>query len=150
MDESGNPLVDSIARIDVPDDPRELAVRSLAVEGIAASLDEDRDIVFSLEGFQFVLRFYTDDPEFVQLVFPGFFRVESEDAMQRSWAFADRLNERVKGAKLFSTTGDESVSFSATVDFLVPDSRYVVPMLMRAAGALMDAVSGFYALQRFL
>lgn len=72
----------------------------LREEGYLPKLDADGDVVFKYEGKLFVVTTDDNDPQFLRVVMPNFWEIESERERQLALEAANRVNERIKVSKV--------------------------------------------------
>lgn len=77
-----------------------LCMDYLRNEGYVPRIDEDGDVVFKYEGKFFVVTTDNNDPQFLRVVMPNFWVVESEQEKRLAMEVANQVNERIKVSKV--------------------------------------------------
>lgn len=83
------------------------------------------DLVFKVEGRNYLLIADADDTDFVRLVFPNFWPLKSDEEFAAALQAMALVNARCKGAKLHTSSNNENVV--ATAEFLIPASEPRMP-----------------------
>ncbi|WP_250631038.1 hypothetical protein [Rhodoflexus caldus] len=77
-----------------------LCMDYLRSEGYVPRLDEEGDVVFKFEGKFFVVTTDDNDPQFLRVVMPNFWEIESEQEKRLALEVANQVNERIKVSKV--------------------------------------------------
>ena len=72
----------------------------LTHEGFRPTLAGPGDVRFKYEGGNYAVRWYADDEHFVAVVYPNFWRVQSDEELARCYRAASRAAEGTKIAKV--------------------------------------------------
>ncbi len=113
----------------------------LATEGYVPTIDEDGDIVFKMEGGNFIVMLSEDDPEYYRIAFPGFYDVPESDTARALMLIAcTSVTGKVKCAKVYPV-GD---TLWAKVEVFMPNVESLLPVLVRYARACRTAARYFY------
>ncbi len=84
------------------------------------SWDEDAstsDLIFKVEGRGYALIADADDTDFVRLMFPNFWSLDSDEEFAAALQAISIVNGRCKGAKVHATSNNDNII--ATVEFLI-------------------------------
>lgn len=73
----------------------------LLEEGYRPNRDEDGDIAFKVEGVSMYFSIADDDPGFVRLILPNFWKVEDLQEYERCLRVSNKLNSTYKAGKIF-------------------------------------------------
>jgi WD40 repeat protein len=111
----------------------------LAEEGFRPNLDKDGDIHFKYEGNHYYLLYSARDRQFVRMIYPNFWPIESDEERQRALAAANMITGQCKCCKVY--VSDEDVN--AAVELFVAEPSHAVAVLGRALGALQHGVKTF-------
>jgi len=111
----------------------------LAEEGFRPDIDKDGDIHFKAEGRHFFILNREKDRQFVQLLHPNFWSIESEEERQKVLVAANLTTGRCKCCKVFAA--DDNTS--AAVEMFVAEPGHAVAVLERALGSLQNGVKTF-------
>jgi WD40 repeat protein len=111
----------------------------LAGEGFRPEIDKDGDIHFKCEGKHYYVIAREKDRQFVQLLYPHFWSIESEEEAQRALVAANLTTSRCKCCKVF--VSDEQVH--AAIELFVAEPGHATAVLDRALGALQHGVNAF-------
>lgn len=111
----------------------------LRAEGFRPELDDAGDIVFKCEGRYYCVTVDEDDPLYFRLIFPSFWRIDSEP--ERHWArvAAAEVSAEFKVAKVYPQ--DDDMMAAAEVFLARPGDFAVV--FERCVSALQGAVRRF-------
>ncbi len=75
------------------------------------------DLVFKVEGGGYILIADADDNDFVRLMFPNFWPIESDEEFAAALQAISLVNARCKGAKIYASSKNDNII--ATVEFLI-------------------------------
>ena len=84
------------------------------------SWDEDAstsDLIFKVEGRGYALIADADDTDFVRLMFPNFWSLDSDEEFAAALQAISIVNGRCKGAKVHATSKNDNII--ATIEFLI-------------------------------
>jgi hypothetical protein len=79
-------------------------------EGYAPSIDNDGDVRFRYEGGTYYIIILEDDAEFIRVLYPNFWEIESNDELARAYKSASYVNRTTKIAKVFVNRNEDDVS----------------------------------------
>ena len=101
------------------------------------------DLIFKVEGRSYLLIADADDTDFVRLVFPNFWPLESDEEFAAALQAISIVNARCKGAKIHATSKNDNMAVS--VEFLVdPDNLHTTAKhFLRYVGMLNHAAQTF-------
>jgi hypothetical protein len=116
-----------------------LYVETLAEEGYRPKLDDDGDIVFKSEGRTLYIRMYPDDTEYMQLVLPNFWKIESEEEREMALIAANHATRVTKVAKVFVTKANTC----ASIEMFLPEPSLFGKILNRSVVALRNGAEHF-------
>ena len=112
----------------------------LASEGYVPTLDDDGDYIrFKKEGRSYYIAINESDPKFFQLIFPGFWDIESEAERQQALLACNAANLKTKVSKVYIPSG----SVWASVELFVEEPEKFRPVFKRALSALDAGVENF-------
>jgi len=111
----------------------------LKKEGYLPELDRDGDIVFKIEGRTYLVILDENDEPFFRLVFPNFWRIESEAERKQVEHAAMVATASTKVAKIFPV-GDNTWG---TIEMFAATPEAVLPVFKRSLSALNTAVMKF-------
>jgi hypothetical protein len=118
----------------------------LAAEGYRPQMDEDGDVIFKSEGLTFVIITEEEDEEYVSLVLPNFWSIESEEELARVLKAANEVNRSIKVVKIFVRKDGKNTWAAVEMFVKSPESFNLV--FERALRALKGAVARFAELMR--
>ncbi len=113
----------------------------LVEEGYRPEYDSDGDITFKKEGRVYVVLANKDDPIYIQLLFPAFWPIESDDERAKAMAAALHATAATKVAKVFLVGNGKNVSASFEM-FCTPAESFRTVMA-RAIRTLEAATGDF-------
>jgi hypothetical protein len=98
----------------------EIYVRAIEANGYSPRILDGDIIEFRRSGLYYYVSVEDREPEFVQLVLPAFWEIESENEQERAVRAASYASARAKGAKVYLSNEDE-MDVSVAVDLYLPD-----------------------------
>ncbi len=116
-----------------------LYMETLAEEGYRPKMDEDGDIVFKSEGKTLYIRMYPDDTEYLQLVLPNFWKIESEEERELANIAANYATRVTKVAKVFTTKANTC----ASIEMFLPVPEQFAKVINRCVCALRNGAEHF-------
>lgn len=114
-------------------------------EGYTPSIDSDGDVAFESDDLDFYIIVNDSDPEYFNLLFPGFYSIDTQEERQRAADAISVVNRTKKVAKIYMNTSETTVSAAAEVfvrepaDFKVTFTR-MFRNVLSAAYDFIDAV----------
>jgi hypothetical protein len=123
-----------------------LYMETLAEEGFRPKIDDDGDIVFKAEGRTLYIRLYPDDTEYLQLVLPNFWKIESDEERVCATIAANHATRVTKVAKVFVTKNNTC----ASIEMFLPVPELFVKILSRSVAALGNGAEHFIEKMREL
>jgi hypothetical protein len=108
-------------------------------EGYKPEVDSDGDVRFKKEGRTYVIIVDQDDEAFFTVVYPQFWKIESEDERRRVLTSCDHANNLSKVAKVFTVQDN----VWAATEMFVSAPEGFKPVFDRAMSALQNCVSNF-------
>jgi hypothetical protein len=99
-------------------------------QGYQADIDSDGDILFKAEGRSYYIIVNDTDLEYFEILFPGFWAIESDDEWVKAAAACSYVSRSIKVAKVFLTSNNDT---SIIVDVLLinpKDFSTVFPRMM--------------------
>jgi hypothetical protein len=130
------------ARAQAPSPREELQKRYvdfLKSEGYSPEVNSDGNVVFKYEGGRYLIILDPKDRNFFQLVFGGFWKIESDADRQKAMAAASQAMLRSKFAKIIVMKS----GIVATVEQYVKEPGEVSVFFRRAVGGLQYSVRAF-------
>lgn len=118
---------------------REKIQRWLEAEGFRPRLDDDGDLLFDFEGGHYCILSRSSDAEFVHLIYPNFWSIESEEERVRAIQAAHDATRDTKVAKIY-VHGD---AVHAAVETFHMDVGGFNQTLMRSLSAIRTARGKF-------
>jgi len=118
----------------------------LAEEGYRPYMDEDGDVVFKSEGLTYVIITEEEDEEFVSLVLPNFWSIDSEKELARALKAANEVNRSIKAVKVYVRKDGKNTIAAVEMFVKTPESFNLV--FERSLRALKGAVARFAELMR--
>lgn len=79
------------------------------------------DLIFKVEGRNYILIADADDTDFVRLVFPNFWPLESDEEFAAALQAISIVNGRCKGAKIHANSGNDNII--VTAEFLISSTE---------------------------
>ncbi|MDR2517013.1 MAG: YbjN domain-containing protein [Spirochaetaceae bacterium] len=116
-------------------------LKYLETEGFPAEIDEDGDILFRQEGRVYFIIVNDSDPAYFQILFPNFWRIESEADQQRAAAACSEVNRTTKIARVFLVSSGRNTSIIA--DVLLPSPKDFSAVFSRMMGTIATARGKF-------
>lgn len=111
----------------------------LAGEGYAPAADKDGDLVFKYEGGTYVLTLDDEDDEFVRVIYPNFWSIESEAERARVAEACLYATSNIKVAKVMPVRD----TVWATIEMFCASPEAATAVLIRCLSALHTAVQAF-------
>lgn len=111
----------------------------LREEGFRPSLDGDSDIVFKMEMQAFFVIIHENDLDYIQVVLPNFWSIESPEERERAVKASERATAQSKVAKVYLVRDNVWASF----EMFLPTPDSLKPVLPRALRALRGAARTF-------
>lgn len=111
----------------------------LADMGFRPEIDKDGDVKFYFEGGLYYILLAENDPEFMRLVFPNFWQIESDEEKMKVTIAAAFASADTKVAKVI-VVGD---NVWATVESFTETPEQFMGVFKRSMSALRTAVSTF-------
>ncbi len=113
----------------------------LAAEGYRPAIDGDRFVTFKHEGGFYYVHLDPEDPNYVRVVYPSFWRLAGQLDVQRAMAAANNATQSIKAAKVTVLPDESKVSASVELFIQAPEQfEAVLPMCL---SALQAAVATF-------
>lgn len=109
-------------------------------EGFRPSRDKDDDIYFKYQGMTVCIDSYADDSEFLRVMIPNIWSIDSEDERELALRSANDVNFRLKAVKIFVHSGDD---VHVSIEFFAPDPDAGIAVLHRCFSILYSAVNHF-------
>jgi len=113
----------------------------LTAEGYRPSVDGDRFVTFKHEGGFYYVQLDPTDPYYVQLAYPGFWKLAGQEDVRRALAAANSATRSIKAAKVFIKADESDVS--ASIELFVQTPEQFEAMLPRCLACLQSAVGRF-------
>ncbi|CAB3844754.1 MULTISPECIES: hypothetical protein [Achromobacter] len=79
------------------------------------------DLIFKVEGRNYILISDADDEDFARLVFPNFWPLDSDEEFAAALQAISLVNGRCKGVKVYASSKNDNIV--ATVEFLISASN---------------------------
>jgi hypothetical protein len=98
----------------------EIYARAIKANGYSTRILDGDIIEFRRSGLFYYVSIEDREPEFVQLVFPAFWEIESRDEQEQAVKAASYASARAKGAKVYLSNENE-MDVSVVVDLCLPD-----------------------------
>ena len=116
-----------------------LYMDTLAEEGFRPKIDEDGDIIFKSEGRSLYIRLYADDTEYMQLVMPNFWKIESDEERVCATIAANHATRVTKVTKVFVTKENTC----ASIEMFLPSPDLFAKVINRSVAALRNGAEHF-------
>jgi hypothetical protein len=129
--------VDRQSRVD-------LYMRYLQNEGHNPSIDEDGDILFSLEDIDFFVRVNERDPSFTMIVLPNIYAANTDAELEMAAAAAAYTNNATKVAKVFLVGPNDNVAYIAVEIYLENPNDFAV-LFSRFINDIYIALNQFFS-----
>jgi hypothetical protein len=113
----------------------------LADEGYRPAIDGDGDVTFKHEGRNYYISVDEDDTQFFRLIYPAFWKIESEEELELAIQTCIETTKMIKAAKFYLADNNSYVSASIEAFFSSPDE--VKKIFPRYIGCLQNAVTSF-------
>jgi hypothetical protein len=111
----------------------------LEAEGFRPDIDKDGDVHFKYEGKHYYILLREKDRQFVRIIHPQFWSIDSEEERQKALAAANLTTGRCKCCKVY--VSDENVD--AAIELFVAEPSHAVAVLNRSLCALQNGVNTF-------
>jgi hypothetical protein len=85
----------------------------LREEGYTPNIDEDGDVRFRYEGGTYYIIIMEDDPEYLRILYPNFWEIESDAELSRAYRAASTVNRTTKIAKIYINRNEGNISMVA-------------------------------------
>lgn len=112
----------------------------LAAEGYAPTANENL-LIFKKEGRTYVITADENDAPYFQLIFPGFWPIESDKERAKALAAANHATSSTKVAKIYVT--DDGKNMWGSVEMFFESPEQFKGVFNRALSALMAGVATF-------
>ena len=119
---------------------QQMYINYLKAEGFSPNVDSDGDVAFKYEGRTYYIIVYEDDPQFFSIIYPNFWKIESDDEQIQAVFSATEVTRRKKVVKVYLTTND-NVSISA--DILLKNPADFSAVFYRLMGQIVEARQDF-------
>ncbi len=116
-------------------------VKYLTDEGYRPKLDDDGDVLFKHEGGSYYLIAQADDPTFLQIFYPNFWKLEKPEDLEKAYRSASEVSRATKVTKVYVNGNKENVS--ASVELYIQKQEDLQHFLARALAAIRHAVREF-------
>jgi hypothetical protein len=117
----------------------EMYRKFLVEEGYSPEIDRDGDVVFKLEGKSYALLIDEKDDMFFNLIFPGFWSIDSEEERAKVIQAACAATGQTKVVKVYPVKNN---TWAAIEMFCFPPEGFK-PIFKRAVSALQAGVANF-------
>jgi hypothetical protein len=114
----------------------------LSSEGYRPSLDDDYTLTFKSEDKHYVLDRYQDDEQFIRLLAPNIWKIDSGKELVEAMFQANKASADTKSAKVFVLENQESVW--ASLEMFIADDQAFNAVFFRCLNALNSAVNRFH------
>jgi len=106
------------------------------------------DLIFKVEGRNYLLMTDADDVNFVRLVFPNFWPLESDEEFAAALQAISMVNSRCKGVKVHANGANDNIV--ATAEFLISaqDPKLESALFIRYIRMLNSAADEFARMMR--
>ncbi|MVW72497.1 MULTISPECIES: hypothetical protein [unclassified Bordetella] len=106
------------------------------------------DLIFKVEGRNYILIADADDPDFVRLVFPNFWPLESDEEFAAALQAISMVNGRCKGAKIHANSANDNII--VTTEFLISATDPQLPsgLFVRYIRMINNAADEFARIMR--
>ena len=118
----------------------DLYMKYLEDEGYRPSIQADL-IIFKKEGGTYVVVTDDNDPEYVQILYPGFWPIDSDEERQAAVRAANQATGRTKVGKVFLT--DEGDNVNASLEAFLKDPEDFAVIFDRTLLVISTAVQFF-------
>jgi hypothetical protein len=118
----------------------------LATEGYRPSLDSDGDIRFKHDGGHYLIHLESGDDQYVSVVFPRFWPLESQEEIARAFRAANRAGTNTKVAKV--EVLEEQKDVWAEIELLIERPEQLEEQFHRVLALIQGAVDEFAAQMR--
>lgn len=108
----------------------------LVNDGFRPKRNEHDDIEFKVTGMLHYFDFDPNDPAYVRLLLPYFWRIDNAAELEAAYAAASQTSERCKGVKVFVERED---SVWASVEFLVESLAPLQSAVLERRLAMIEA-----------
>jgi len=114
----------------------------LTEEGYAPRIDEDGDIAFRRESFNYYIIIDTDDPTLVYLLLPTIWSIDSDAERRRAANAVSVANRSTKVAKAY-ISGRDNDAVSISAELFLEDPHHFAVFFQRMIRAINTAVDYF-------
>lgn len=106
------------------------------------------DLIFKFEGRSYLLVADADDPDFVRVLFPNFWSLDSDNEFAAALQAISIVNGRCKGVKVYANSKNDNII--ATVEFLIDSANPQIKsgMFIRYIRMLNNAAEEFAKVMR--
>ena len=120
-----------------------LAYNYLASEGFTPSLDEDNDVAFKAQGFNFYIDNYKDDATYLRIVMPNIKTIDS-DSIAEMFAAMAACNDINKTKKLVKATLSDTGRVSISAQTYLGNCSDVSEFLDTSIDFIVSAAKEWY------
>lgn len=106
------------------------------------------DLIFKVEGRNYILIADADDTDFVRLVFPNFWPLETDEEFAAALQAVSLVNARCKGAKIHANSSNNNII--VTTEFLISsnDPQLSSSLFVRYIRMINNAADEFARIMR--
>lgn len=106
------------------------------------------DLIFKVEGRGYILIADADDTDFVRMMFPNFWSLDSDEEFAAALQALSIVNSRCKGTKVYANSSNNNVI--ATIEFLIDsdDPQLKSGLFLRYIRMLNNAAEEFARVMR--
>ena len=108
----------------------------IADEGFRTSIDSDGDLQFKYEGWTFWIQVDKKDEEFIKILLPNFWKIESDEEKSKCYKAASKLSCEYKVAKIYVVEYKDAPNVCASMEFFIPDVEFFKKIFLRSARIL--------------
>jgi len=113
----------------------------LSEEGYHPNIDSDGDVIFKVEGGTYYIDIDAKDEAYFRIVFPNFWKIESNEELMRVIIAANHATMLTKSAKVYVNSDGKHTT--ASIEMFLPRPEEFRTIFPRSMSALKASVNNF-------
>jgi hypothetical protein len=118
----------------------------LEKEKMAPQLTTPDELLFQYEGGNYLINAPQDDPAYIRLIFPNFWKINNTEELPKVIRSAFETTQRIKAAKI--VLSDKKDNVSTSVEMFLPNEDTFIAVFQRNMAVLKGATAHFISLMQ--